>query len=619
MFRPDDLPVLSAREIDGQRREHLRLSIRQPLPIGYHRLRIGGERAVEAQLLFAPPRCYVPPQLDKSDGRRWGVSAHLYTLRSERNWGIGDFGDLARLCRLSGQSGASVVATNPFHALFPHRSADASPYSPSSRLFLNPIYIDITAAPKFSERHAAHTPNAILSSLRETKLVDYPKVWAAKLRAFEALFDDFQAKLGHGGEGDREIADFQRFIAEAGSALQRFAAFSVLDEQHYGAAGQSVSWQRWPPPHRDPEGTEVRRLIVERSDRAMFHQYLQYLADCQLGEAAGEARQAGLDVGLVRDLALGVSPDGADTWMQQEAFATDLRCGAPLDDFHPDGQEWGVVPFDPIALRRDYSPFIAMLRANMRHAGGLRVDHVIGLQRQFLVPPGDRPGQGCYVNFPFQELTAILALESHRNKCMVIGEDLGTVPEDFRDRMHEKGAFGCAILYFERTAVGHFKAAAEYPKRVVASATTHDLPTLVGYWDGHDIAIRRKVGIYTDADADKALVQRENDRLQLLDALAAAGFPVSPAADNSPQTALRLVQAIHGFLASSSAQLFLAQLDDLIGEADQINVPGTLDGYPNWRRKLSRNLDDPAVLEAVTELAKICVVQGRGRLGDDQA
>ena len=619
VFRPDDLPVLTAREIDGQRKEHVRLTIRQPLPIGYHRLRIGGERAVEAQLLLAPRRCYVPPHLDVSDGRRWGVSAHLYTLRSERNWGIGDFGDLARLCQLAGQSGASVVATNPFHALFPNRPSDASPYSPSSRLFLNPIYIDVTAVPSLSGCHAAHPANSILSSLRETKLVDYPEVWAAKLHTFEALFNDFQARLAHGTGGHRESADFQNFITEAGPALQRFAAFSVLDEIYCKGAGQGVPWPRWSLRHRVPDSAEVKQVIGDRSDRAMFHQYLQYLADCQLGRAAEEARRAGLDIGLMRDLALGASPDGADTWMQQEVFATDLRCGAPPDDFHPDGQEWGVVPFDPVALRRNYSPFISMLRANMRHAGGLRVDHVIGLQRQFLVPLGERPAQGCYVNFPFQELMAILALESQRNKCMVIGEDLGTVPEGFRDRLREKGAFGCAILYFERTAVGRFKAATEYPKQVAATATTHDLPTLVGYWEGLDIAIRRRVGIYTDADADKALVQRRNDRLQLFDALVAADFPVSPTGDDSPQTALKLVQAVHGFLASSAAQLFLAQLDDLMGEADQINVPGTVDEYPNWRRKLSLDLDDPTFVAAITELARICAAQGRGRPGDDQA
>ena len=619
VFRPDGLPVLAVREIDGQHREHLRLSIRQALPIGYHRLCIGGERAVEAQLLLAPSRCYVPPQLDRSDGRRWGVSAQLYSLRSERNWGIGDFGDLALLCRLAGLSGASVVATNPFHALFPNRPSNASPYSPSSRLFLNPIYIDVTAVPSFSGCHAAHPANSILSSLRETKLVDYPEVWANKLRSFEALFNDFQARLAHGTEGSRERADFQNFITEAGLALQRFAAFSVLDEMHGKEAGQAVPWPRWSLPHRVPDSAEVKHVVGDRSERAVFHQYLQYLADCQLGRAAEEARRARLDIGLMRDLALGASPDGADTWMQQEAYTTDLRCGAPPDDFHPDGQEWGVVPFDPVALRRNYSPFIAMLRANMRHAGGLRLDHVIGLQRQFLVPLGERPAQGCYVNFPFQELMAILALESHRNKCMIIGEDLGTVPEGFRDRLREKRAFGCAILYFERTAVGHFKMAAEYPKRVVASATTHDLPTLVGYWEGHDIMVRRKVGIYTDADADKALVQRRNDRLQLLDALAAAGFPVSPTADISPHTPLNLVQAIHGFLASSSAQLFLAQLDDIMGETDQINVPGTVDEYPNWRRKLSLGLDDPALTEAIAELAKICTAQGRCDLGDDQA
>ena len=612
-FRPEDLPVLGARDIDGRRVEQRRLRLQQLLPIGYHRLCIGGEAAHEAALVLTPRQCHIPRELNATDRRRWGITAHLYTLRSERNWGIGDFGDLARLCDLAGRSGASVVATNPFHALFPQRPGDVSPYSPSSRLFLNPIYIDVTAVPGFSECPAARLSSATLSSLRATKLVNYPEVSTAKMQALEALFAAFQTRLTRNDTRDRESDQFRQFVAAGGAALAHFAAFSVLQELQCATGSEFVPWHRWPGSYRMPQGSEVARLVEEHSDRVRFFQYLQYLADLQLERAAERGRQAGLEIGLVRDLALGINPDGADAWMQQHVFAAALRCGAPPDAFHPGGQEWGVTPLNPMALRRDYSPFIALLRANMRHAGGLRVDHVIGLQRQFLIPVGRQPYQGCYVRYPLDELLAILALESHRHRCMVIGEDLGTVPQDFRDRLRSAGAFGTAVLYFEREADGRFRPPAEYREPVVASANTHDLPTLVGYWTGRDIAARREVGIYGEAEAREAQTQRRADRLRLLDAFAAAGLDVHAPTDNSSQAMRPFVQAAQAFLASSSARLFIAQLDDLLAEPEQINVPGTVSAYPNWRRKLSLTLEDAALVEAIKALAGICAQYGRAR------
>ncbi len=611
-YRPEDLPLLAARDIAGRRIEQRRLEIRRPIPTGYHRLAIIGRRAAETILVMAPPRCYVPAQFDEEGGRGWGVSAHLYTLRSNRNWGVGDFSDLARLCRLAGELGAAAVATNPFHALFPLRPAEASPYAPSSRLFLNPIYIDATIVPGFSECAEAHVSTATLTSLRNVKMVDYPNVWAAKLKAFEALFAQFQHRHAHGDETQHEIADFHRFVGERGAALQSFAAFSVLDELHRDSAAETVPWSQRQGPYRDPDGAAVARIVRERSDRVAFHKYLQYLADHQLRAVADQTMQAVRSSWLVRDLALGTNPDGADAWMLPKAFALGLRCGAPPDDFHPDGQDWGVVPLHPLALRRDYSPFIAMLRANMRHAGGLRIDHVIGLQRQFMVPLGERPSQGCYINLPLDEMTAILALESHRNSCMVIGEDLGTVPEGFRDRMREKAIFGCAVLYFERAGDGRFKAPYEYPLEVAASASTHDLPTLVGYLRGEDIKVRRQLGIYTEAAAHALLAERQGDCQRLLEALAQAGFPIASAHEDDSRDPAPFLHAVHAFLAASSAKLFFAQLDDLLAEPDQLNMPGTVYEYPNWRRKLSVALDDPSFLEVLTAVARSCAEWGRG-------
>jgi 4-alpha-glucanotransferase len=604
-FRPKDLALSGARDIDGRRIEHFRLEIRQPLPLGYHRMRVAAEENAEATLVIAPPCCYVPRALEGEGQRRWGISTHLYAVRSKLNWGVGDFSDLAKLCQLVGAAGGSAVATNPFHALFPRHPNDASPYSPSSRLFLNPIYVDIAAAPHFSECQPAQLAVSTLASLRDTKLVDYPGVWAAKQRAFEALFSALQARLAGGAE-DPETADFRDFVAEGGPVLQNLAVFSALDELHCDTAGRAIPWHRWPLADRAPDGPTLDRVVGERPDRIMFFKYLQYLADRQLQAVARQARQTGLEIGLVRDMAFGANPDGADAWMAQNAFARNLRCGAPGDAFHPHGQEWGVIPLNPIGLRRDYSPLIAMLRANMRHAGGLRVDHIIGLQRQFLVSAGAEKTPGCYVKFPFEEMTAVLALESQRNACMVIGEDLGTVPEGFRDRMREKKSFGCAILYFERVDGGRFRAPGEYPPQAAASAATHDLPTLVGYRQGQDIAVRRRLAIYTADRAEAALAERNSDCLRLLEALAQAGFQVPSASEECTADPRLLVRAVHAFLAAASARLFLAQLDDVLAELDQINVPGTVDEYPNWRRKVSLDLDDPTLIAEITKLGEIC-------------
>ena len=612
-FRRNDLALLDARDIDGRRIEHRLLSLQRSGPFGYHRVRVNGRSAVEASLVLAPDRCYVPPQLEGPNGRAWGLAAHLYMLRSQSNWGVGDFSDLTRLCQIAGEAGAAVVATNPFHALFPCRPSDASPYSPSSRIFLNPIYIDVAAVPGFANCLKAQPSEPTLSVLRKTEFVDYPNVVTTKLRAFEALFEGFCARLYRPNEGDSEVRAFRRFSAEASPALQHFAAFSVLDELNSGPRGETIPWSRWPSAFRTPDGPAVDRLVGERSERLAFHQYLQFLADWQLGQAAEGARHAGLNIGIMRDLALGVNPDGADAWMHQQAFANGLRCGAPPDDFQPHGQEWGVVPFNPLALRRDYSPFVATVRANMRYAGGLRMDHVAGLQRQFVVPLAERPSRGCYLNFPREELFAILALESQRGSCLVLGEDLGTLPDGLRDRMRAHAMFSCAVLYFERLSNGRFRSPRDYPAQSIASVATHDLPTLVGYWEGRDLAARRRVGIFSATEAEEAQQHRLDDCRRLSEALASAGFPLPAPADGTQQAPSELVDAIHRFLAASSTRLFLAQLDDLLGEVDQINVPGTVDTYPNWRRKLSLDVEAPAFADAIVRLAKLCHEQGRAQ------
>ena len=588
-FHPASLPLLAARDIDGRRIEHRRLSL-GPAPSGYRRIAISAESVSEATLVLVPDKAYLPESLGRGL-RLWGIAAHLYTLRSDTDWGIGDFSDLARLSRSAGKAGVSTIALNPFHALFPNRPEDASPYSPSSRLFLNPLYIDVEA--ELPARKGAEFDELAKSAsrLRAGDLIDYTGVCRAKEAGLDVLFARFKQQP--------QPPEFAAFVAEQGDALEHFALFSALVEVH------GLAWQNWPADLRHPDGAALN-VDARLKERAVYHRYIQFLADKQLRKAADDARAAGMDVGLIRDLAMGINPDGADAWMSQDAYVAGLRCGAPPDDFQPKGQEWGVLPLNPIRLRANLAPFAQLLRANMRHAGGLRIDHVIGMQRQFFVPLGAEAKIGAYVRFPFDDLLGVLALESTRHRCLVVGEDLGTVPEGFRQHIHDMDIPGCAVLYFERASDGRFKPPSDYRRKSVATVSTHDLTPFAGFWEKRDIALRRSLGIYNESEAKKADSERDVDRARLLEALAQAGITIQAESDTPA-----LCRAVHAFLASSSAQLFLAKLDDLLGEREQLNVPGTTFESPNWRRKLSAGIDAPGLIEALEDLARICAAYGR--------
>ena len=593
-FRPDALPLLGAREIDGRRVEHRRLTF-DGASTGYGRATVESKGETAAVLALVPDKSYLPRRLAAGQ-RVWGAAAHLYTLRSNTDWGIGDFGDLARVCVSIGKAGGCAIALNPFHALFPDRPEDASPYSPSSRLFRNPIYIDIGAETGTENIPGIEALANVASRLRAGDFIDYTAVWRAKQAGLEILFARFRERP--------EPTDFAAFVLSQGDALENFALYSALAEVH------GVSWHDWPLALRRPQ-TAMSQIDERVAERAAFHRYVQYLADRQMRKAADTAMSAGMDVGLIGDLAMGINPDGADAWMDQEAYVSGLRCGAPPDDFQPRGQEWGVLPLDPVRLRRNFEPFARLLSANMRNAGGLRIDHVIGLQRQFFVPLGAEASAGCYVRFPFDDLLGILALESHRHRCLVVGEDLGTVPEGFRQGIHDMDIPGCAIFYFERIHEGRFRPASDYRRKAVATVSTHDLTPLAGYWEKRDVALRESLGIYNESEARTQDAQRDFDRMRLVEALAQAGIPLAPEDANAVETTPALRDAVHAFLASSSAQVFLAKLDDLLGEREQLNMPGTTFEAPNWRRKLSANVDDPKLIEALEALGRICAAYGR--------
>jgi (1->4)-alpha-D-glucan 1-alpha-D-glucosylmutase len=581
------------------------------LPLGYHRLLLlAGETLLgETRLIVTPERCYRPPSLD-NDGRRWGLAIQLYALRSERNWGIGDFTDLATIGVQSATSGASILGVNPLHALFPHKPAHISPYSPSSRLFLNVLYLDVEAIADFHECEEARALvtsddfQAALQRLRSTEVVDYVGVAELKARTLALLYAHFRAR--HLGPGGARADAFVAFCRGGGEALRRHALFEALQEHFVGV---DATWHTWPEDLRDPRSPEVERFAAEHAERVEYYLYLQWQADLQLGAAARRSREAGLDVGLYADLAVSIDRGGAEAWANQHIYAITASVGAPPDDFNLRGQDWGLPPPYPERLREAaYAPYIATLRANMRHAGALRIDHVMGLMRLFWVPVGATPSEGAYVHYPLAELLGILALESQRQRCLVIGEDLGTVPDELHSVLADAGVLSYRVLLFERQGTGEFRLPATYPAQAIVAASTHDLPTLAGWWEGRDLALRAELGLFpVDEARERQFAARGADRARLLSALDHEAL-LAPGVSTDPSLLLTMTGdvalAVHAFLAQTPAQLMLVQLEDVFSVREQANLPATVDTYPNWRRKLPLALEYFASDERFIELGR---------------
>jgi 4-alpha-glucanotransferase len=510
-----------------------------------------------------PPGRWPSPQpapAYQGDGRRvWILSVQLYAVRSRRNWGHGDFSDLAILLQRIGELGGAGVGLNPLHAQFYDRPGSGSPYSPNSRLFLNPLYVDVEAVPEFDPGDVDGLA-ADIERLRAAELVDYLAVARLKLAALRAVYGRFRASAS----SERRAA-FEAYRRERGAELERFAAFETLRHRHPGA------WERWPKPWCRPDLAALQSLRAAEPDEFGFHEFLQWNAEAQLRQCSEIARRRGLSIGLYLDTAIGVAADGADAWMAQGKFLRGLSIGAPPDPFNRVGQDWGLTAYNPHGLAAGgFEPFRQMLRAGMRYAGAIRLDHVLGLMRLFVIPHGLAAEHGIYLRSHFAAMLDVVRAESLRWNCIVIGEDLGTVPENFRATLSAWGLWSYLVMLFEREHDGSFRRPETYPERAVATFNTHDLPTFAGWMSGYDLKVKHSIGV----DPGESDLERDASRARLCSAVAAGGEqPIS-------------FDDVVSFLAAAPTRLVSIALEDILGVTDQINVPGTVNEHPNWRRRL---------------------------------
>jgi 4-alpha-glucanotransferase len=596
-----DCPEIWRGEVEGSWITRRHFEVPFDLPPGYHELeaRIAGGNAERCLLILSPPLCHEPAPI--TAGRRlWGIAVQLYTLRSRDNWGMGDFGDLERLVRWAAAHGAGFIGLNPLHALAPADPARCSPYSASSRRFLNVLYIAVPRVPEFAACAAARARVAEpeigqrLGGLRAAQWVDYRGVADLKFEVLALLYGDFRER--HLARGTARARAFRDFAAAGGEALQMHTRFDALDRYFRATLGVPSGWQNWPEEFRDVHGAAVAEFAAAHPQEVEFYAYLQWLAHEQLQGAQALTRELGMAVGLYADYAVGANPSGAETWSDRHGYCMGAEIGAPPDPLALKGQGWGIPPQDPSVMQTQrLQGFTHLIRSNMRGFGALRLDHVMSLFRLWWVPGGRAPTVGAYVHYPLDQLLTVLALESGRSACLVVGEDLGVVPDEIRRAMPEYGLYHYKVLLFE-TLDGRFRRPDEYERHSLATVTTHDMPTLRSYWEGRDIELRRRLNLYpSDAVESVVIRERERDRELLLEALQSQGLkPAAPATSLDAFTP-ELAQALHLYLARSSAVLAAVQIEDLLGMSDPVNVPGTDHEYPNWQRKVSADIEDIAL------------------------
>ncbi len=593
------LPHCASAEIGGRLYVRKQVALTDPLPLGYHELslQLGNERAT-TRYIVTPDRAWSHPHLE-GGGRAAGITLSLYGIRSNRNWGCGDFRDLLGFADWAADElQVSFIGLNPLHAIHNRKPFNTSPYLPNCVFYQNFLYLDVEAIEDFARSRRAQQlrrrPDVCreIEDLRETPYVEYEKVAALKLRFLKLLFLEF---LRGGEESPRKRA-FQQFREREGDLLEKFATYCALDEYLHKKDPELWIWPNWPEEYRDPESAATRAFQKKHWRSVLFYQYLQWQIDLQWGRAQQHARERRLSIGLYHDFALATDRYGADLWGHRPFYITGCRVGSPPDDFSPTGQDWGFPPpHSEHHGENGYRLWAEAIRKNLRHAGALRLDHVMRLFRLFWIPDGLPANEGAYVRELSEDFLRVLALESVRNQVLLIGEDLGTVEPEVRQSLAKFGILSYRLFYFERNRQGAFKKHEEYPEQALVSSTTHDLPTLAGFWVGADIKARREAGILDDAGARSQFESRAADKQKVLDTLFAEGLMpnyLPRSADAYPELTAELHNAVIGFLAMTPSQLLAINQEDLTKELDQQNVPGTTWQCPNWQHKMRYTLEE---------------------------
>ncbi|OBG86585.1 4-alpha-glucanotransferase [Mycobacterium sp. E136] len=558
-------------DLDGRLIGEATFQMPANLPIGYHRLELHADDRAFTTALIVSPATLVPPS-----GRQWGLATQLYSVRSERSWGIGDLTDLTDLAVWSAAThDAGFILVNPLHAAAPVAPMEPSPYLPTSRRFVNPIYLRVEAIPEYAyvrrRNRIRKLREGVQSRADRADQVDRDAAWKVKRSALEAVYEVPRS-------AGRDLA-YAAYRAREGASLDDFAIWCALAERH------GADWHQWPRELQHPANPAVAAFAAEHADAVDFHRWLQWQLDDQLTAAQATALQTGMGLGIMHDLAVGVDPNGADSWALQDVLALGVTAGAPPDEFNQLGQDWSQPPWRPDQLERlAYEPFRALVNAVLRHAGGVRIDHIIGLFRLWWIPNGSRPTEGTYVRYDHEAMIGIVALEAHRAGAVVVGEDLGTVEPWVRDYLHERGLFGTSILWFEadRDGDGGPLPAERWREYCLSAVTTHDLPPTAGYLAGEHVRLRDQLGLLTRPAADELADDREQQK-RWLDELRRAGL----LGDAGDSDSAEIVEALHRYLGRTPSRLLSLSLADAVGDLRTQNQPGTTDEYPNWRVPLA--------------------------------
>ncbi|AWX13766.1 4-alpha-glucanotransferase [Mergibacter septicus] len=573
------------------------IQLPQNLPIGYHQLSLKCQNQHhQTQIIIVPPRCYQPQEIERKQ-HLWGSCLQLYTLKSEQNWGIGDFNDLQHFIQHFQNVGGDFIGLNPIHSLFPANPEAASPYSPSSRKWLNIIYISVATLPEFQQSQNAQTwfhsadIQEKLHHLRKQKWIDYSQVMSLKLTGLKLAFTQFCSQ-----PDPLRQQQYQQFILQGGESLLAQATFDALHAELSENFAEQWGWNDWEAKYHTYHADAVKQFQQQNSESIEFYRWLQWCAYQQLTDCYQLCQQLKMPIGLYRDLAVGVAPNGAETWLDPELFCLTASIGAPPDLLAPQGQNWGLAPINPhILTQRAYQPFIEMLRANMQNCGALRIDHIMSLLRLWWLNANDSAKNGAYIGYPVDDLIAIIALESHRHQCLIIGEDLGTVPKAIISKLKNAGIFSYKVFYFEFDHQGESKALKDYPYQAMTTLSTHDLPTIDGYWKGYDFELGERYGIYPNPTILAQLKQdRINAKEKILAKLTQNAIPLPSEVNIQLNTDSPLIfkHQLQLYVSAVTSALFGLQPEDWLGIREPVNIPGTSNEYPNWRRRLTANLDE---------------------------